>query len=132
GSYGLRGASALYGRRFASGLDLSFSGLWEGMDGQDLFYREYDSPSTNGGVAHHLDWEHRWGLQGAARRGEWRLRGYVASRTKAIPTGAFDATFDQPSSSRDDIRQVELRVDHPLSARARVMGRTYYTGYWYA
>lgn len=132
GSYGLRGASALYGRRFTSGLDLSLSGVWEGTDGQNLFYPEYDSPTTNGGIAHHLDWEHRWGLQSAVRRGEWRLRGYVASRTKAIPTGAFDATFDAPSSSRDDIRQVELRVDHPLSARARLMGRTYYTGYWYS
>lgn len=132
GSYGQRGASLLFGRRLPSGLDVSVSGLWQGWDGHDLFYPEFDAPATHDGVAHNLDWERAWGIQTAVRKGEWSFHARYGSRSKAIPTASYGSTFDAPSSTWDALGLAELRVEHPVSARARLIGRTYYQGYRYA
>ena len=69
GSYGARGGTLGYRGAPRTGLGVTLEGTWDGSDGQDLFYPEYDAPESNFGVAHNSDWERRWARQRRARRG---------------------------------------------------------------
>jgi outer membrane receptor protein involved in Fe transport len=96
GSYGARGGSLDYSGMIGRGAGLSIGGTWDGSDGQDLFYPEYDSPESNDGIAHNMDWERRWALLGALRGSGFTLHGRYSARTKAIPTGAFETDLTAP------------------------------------
>jgi len=54
GSYHRLIGSTAFGKEFGNGLDISFSGLWGDIKGQDHYYEEYDDPSANDGVAEGL------------------------------------------------------------------------------
>ncbi len=126
GSYGARGGSLEYRGGVGRGLGWSLSGTWDGSDGQDLFYPEYDSPENNGGIAHDMDWERRWAVLGALRGHGFTLHGRYSARTKAIPTGAFETDLvGDPSKTRDDYGFLELKVDHPLDDARQVTARAY-------
>jgi iron complex outermembrane receptor protein len=114
------------------GAGLSIGGTWDGSDGQDLFYPEYDSPESNGGIAHNMDWERRWALLGAVRGSGFSLHGRYSARTKAIPTGAFKTDLvGAPSKTRDEYGFLELRLDRPLDATRQITARTYLNTFRY-
>lgn len=52
----LQGAAA-FGKEWDNGMDVSISSLWGDIKGQDLYFPEYDAPSTNHGIAEGLDWD---------------------------------------------------------------------------
>jgi iron complex outermembrane receptor protein len=132
GSYGARGGSLDYRGVIGRGAGLSIGGTWDGSDGQDLFYPEYDSPESNGGIAHNMDWERRWALLGALRGSGFTLHGRYSARTKAIPTGAFETDLTgAPSKTRDDYGFLELKLDRQLDATRQVTARTYLNTFRY-
>ena len=69
GSFGSRGGSLDYRGGLRPGLGMFLGGTWDGSDGQDLYYPEYDSPEQNGGLAHNRDWERRWAFFGNLQMG---------------------------------------------------------------
>jgi outer membrane receptor for ferrienterochelin and colicins len=132
GSYGARGGSLQYRGSVGHGFGLSLGGNWDGADGHDLFYPEFDSPETNGGIAHDMDWERRWALLGALQGHGFTLHGRYSARTKAIPTGAYDTDLaGDPSQTRDDYGFLELRFDRPVDNSRRVTARAYVNAYRY-
>jgi outer membrane cobalamin receptor len=132
GSYGRRGASAVIDRRLKSGLGLMITGAWEASDGQDLFYPEYDAPTTHFGVAHNLDWERRWSVQTKAERGGLSFSGWLTRRVKAIPTGSYGMTFDaSPAQTGDSYGFAELKYEHDLDASKQVRIRGFVDRYAY-
>jgi iron complex outermembrane receptor protein len=132
GSHGARGGSIDYHGAIGRGAGLSIGGTWDGSDGQDLFYPEYDSPESNGGLAHNMDWERRWVLLGALRGDGFTLHGRYSARTKAIPTGAFETDLaGAPSKTSDDYGFLELELDRPLDATRQITARTYLNTFRY-
>jgi len=132
GSYGARGGSLGYRGAPRSGLSLSFEGTWDGSDGQDHFYPEYDAPESNFGVAHNTDWERRWSVNGALAGDGLTLHGRYSSRTKAIPTGAFETDFvGATSQTRDAYGFVELKLDRALDVARFLSARTYLNTFRY-
>jgi outer membrane receptor protein involved in Fe transport len=132
GSYGQRRGSAAFGRRTAGGADLELTGTWEGSDGQDLYFPEYDTPETNHGIAHNLDWERSSLVQGKASRGDWSLSGWSSSRSKAIPTGAYQTQFaGRTTRTIDRYAYAELKYDHVLDGSKRVRVRGFFDRYAY-
>ena len=130
GSYGQRSGSAVFGRRTEGGTDLELTGTWEGSDGQDPYYPEYDTPETNHGVAHNLDWERSALVQGKASRGDWSLNGWYSSRSKAIPTGSFGMQFDtKPTRTVDRYAYAELKYEHALDVSKRIRVRGFFDRY---
>jgi outer membrane receptor protein involved in Fe transport len=126
GSYGARGGSLEYRGAIGSNTGLSLAGTWDGSDGQDLFYPEYASPETNSGIAHDMDWERRWALLGALNMRGLTLHGRYSSRTKAIPTGAYETDLvGDPSTTRDDYGFLELKFDRPLDDARQIAARAY-------
>ncbi len=126
GSYGSRGGSLEYRGALGRGTGLSLTGTWDGSDGQDLFYPEYATAESNGGVAHFRDWERRWAVLGALRGNGIILHGRYSARTKAIPTGAYETDLTGVTSkTRDDYGFVELKVDRAVDDVRQVTGRAY-------
>jgi len=127
GSYGRRRGGAIFGKRFASGLDLSVSGLWGDVDGQRLYYKEYDALATNHGIAEHLDWDRYSSGMATAAWKRFTLQGCTSVRRKGIPTGAWGIDFDNDDAMTLDRRAfVELRFSDSWSADKHVMVRGYY------
>jgi outer membrane receptor protein involved in Fe transport len=132
GAQGRRGLSGVLARGSREGLDLALSGTWDATDGQDLYYPEYDSPATHNGVAHDLDWERRWQVHGRASRGDLSFSSMFTRRTKAIPTGAYDMTFDAgPASTLDSYGFAELAWNHSLDPGKRLRVRGFFDRYQY-
>lgn len=132
GSYGTRGGSLEYRGGLGRGAGLSVGGAWDGSDGQDLFYPEYDSPESNAGVAHDMDWERRWALFGSLRGEGLTLHGRYSARTKAIPTGAFETDLvGDPSSTRDDYGFLQLDLERRLDAAREITARAYLNTFRY-
>jgi iron complex outermembrane receptor protein len=133
GSYGRRSLEGLAGKRLSNGLGVMLGGLWDHTRGQDLYYREYDAPTTNSGVARDLDGERRAAVLGSLSWGDFRLHGRYGGRRKEIPTGAYEMVFDAPGPyTWDAYSFLELNYTRELSARIHLAARTYYTDYYYA
>ncbi len=132
GSYGRLGLHGVMGHRFHNGVGLMLSGLVDRSDGQDLFFPEYQSPSTNNGIAHDLDWEKRAAFLGSLSLGDLRLHGRYGSRRKAIPTASYGMAFDtRGAETWDRYGYLELDYDRQLNAHARISGRGYFNSYQY-
>jgi iron complex outermembrane receptor protein len=132
GSYGERGGTLQYRGPVGRGLGLSLVGSWDGSDGHDLFFPEYQQPGLSSGIAHDHDWERRWSVLGSMAGGGLTLHGAFSSRTKAIPTGAFDTDLNgTPNQTRDDRGFVELRFERAVDATRRVSARAYFNDYRY-
>jgi len=132
GSWGRRGASVLLGRRLQSGLGLALTATWDDTDGRNRFYPEYDAPDTHDGIAHNLDWEKRWMLQGKADRGDLSFSAWFSRREKGIPTGSYGMVFDASQSrTTDDYGFAELKYEHALDASKQLRVRGFVDHYGY-
>lgn len=129
GSYGARGGSLQYRGPLAGGFGVSVAGSWDGSDGHDLFYPEFEQAGFSG-VSHNHDWERRWGVLGSVAGNGVTLHGAYSSRTKAIPTGAYGTKLTgTPSQTRDDRGFLELRFEHEMDAARRLTARAYVNQY---
>lgn len=132
GSYGRVQAAAAFGKEFGDGVDLFVSGIGSDIKGQDQYYSEYDSPSTNNGIAHDLDWDRYYGILVTASYRGLSILGNLRSREKGIPTGAFDITFnDHGARTLDEQRFLEISYKRFFSAGKNVTIRGYYDHYEY-
>jgi len=73
----------------------------ERRPGHDLYFPEYDSPTTNHGVAQGMDDERANKLFVKARWSELTVTGGVSERVKDIPTAPYDALFNAPNPWTD-------------------------------
>jgi len=132
GSYGHVGGAAEFGRRENSGLDWSLSGQWADVQGQRLYFPEYDELATNYGFSENDDWDEYFGFVGSAQYKEVAIQGSFSNRTKAVPTGSYETEFDHDNSQTEDRRAfLECKIDHPWGNNRQLMGRLYYDHYHY-
>ncbi len=131
-TFGGRGAAAQFGHVFTNGLEVALSGFADEADGHDLFFPEFNSPSTHDGIAHALDWERRHGVLGKANYRGFTLEGRYSSRSKGIPTASFGQVFNDPAANTvDRWAFLELKYRRQLTPMTSLMVRGYYDGYWY-
>jgi outer membrane receptor for ferrienterochelin and colicins len=130
GSFGTRTGRAMYGRQFANGLDIAVAGQWWRSAGQDHFYRGFDDPETDGGVAEDLDWDDHYGVTASTTYGDLSLHGHFASRKKGIPTASYGVDFNDPrSETLDELGLVGLRYDRQIRAGQNLMLRSHLNYY---
>lgn len=91
-----------YGQRFSNGLELLASGTLYRSDGQDLYFPEYDDPTTNNGWAVDCDDEQAEQLFLKLRFGDVELLAAHADREKTVPTGAWETVFNDPGTMTGD------------------------------
>ena len=130
GSGGARQAVVAAGRPLGARASWAVSGLISRSDGNDLYYPEYDTPRTNHGVVHGLDWEDGISGIGSVRWNDLTAQVGYKSRAKGIPTGSFGSAFgDSRAMTVDESLWAELtaaaRLGSALSANSRLYADRY-------
>jgi len=101
--------------------------------GQDLYFREFDDPATNNGIAQGLDRDQATRYFVSASRGPFILQTAYVERDKEIPTAAYGTIFNDPRTHTTDLRSyVDLRFDQPILGTASIQSRVYFDRYWYS
>ncbi|NOY57996.1 MAG: TonB-dependent receptor [Calditrichaeota bacterium] len=132
GSYGRKSSSANVGKQFDNGLGIVLSGQWTDIKGQNLYYKEYNDPSTNNGMAMGLDWDKFYRYGATISFKEFKLQAFMNSREKGIPTGAWGVVFNNPhSKTLDENQQLQLEYSHSIGVDKNIMLRAYYDHYYY-
>lgn len=120
GSFGTYRGRALYGRRASSGVEFMVSGGFYGTRGQDLYFPEFDSPSTNNGRAVGMDGDRAGDLFAKLAYQGWSFQAGLQGRHKEVPTASFGTTFDDPRLETRDSRAFALaRYEHPFADLSR-------------
>ena len=91
-----------YGRKFSNGVEGLLSGSYYTSEGQRLFYKEFNDPATNNGVAEHSDDDQVYSVFGKLSWQDFTLQGAYSSREKGIPTGSFGTVFNDPRNQTVD------------------------------
>jgi iron complex outermembrane receptor protein len=121
-----------YGKTFANGLNMVASATHYRSRGQNLYFKEYDSPSTNYGVAHKCDGDKAVQLFSKLSFQDFILEGAFVSRTKTDPTGAYETVFNSPlTKNRDEWGFMDLKYEREFETGFTVMGRASYNRYSY-
>jgi iron complex outermembrane receptor protein len=132
GSNGYMKGGAALARVLANGVQLSVSGQASNIDGSDLYYSQYDNPATNNGIAHDLDWDHYYGVQGKMDAHEFKVQALWASRDKGVPTGAWGVDFNDPNAHTLDERgYLDVQYEHAFGANRSLLARAYANRYTY-
>ncbi len=130
GSFGYRRGAFNIGKEFANGFSFLVSLLARSIDGDDIYFPEYDDPETNSGVAENLDWDDSYGAFLTARKGNLSFLGRFSQREKGVPTGAYEVNFNDPAAqSLDREASLEIKYERRLGAAAAMMLRTYFDSY---
>jgi iron complex outermembrane receptor protein len=130
-SYGTYKSQLSYGHRFSNGLEMLLSGSYYSSHGQDaLYFPEFDSPSTNYGIAQNADHDEYGQLFANLSYGHFRLESVYGSREKGVPTGAYGSVFDDPGNRTVDTREyLDLQYERNFGSDRGVTGRVYYDRY---
>jgi iron complex outermembrane receptor protein len=132
GSYGSRRGAAQFGKEFANGVEMMIAGLWGDSKGQNHYYREYDDPATNNGVAQNLDGEKYAGAFANLDYKNWVMQGVFSSRRKAVPTASFETIFNDPAfETTDEHAFAEIKYAGAIAADKYLLWRGYYDYYCY-
>jgi iron complex outermembrane receptor protein len=117
-SYRARG---VYGRRAPGGLEYVIGGGFYRTNGPNLYFPEFDSPSTNNGVVNGLDGDRTADAFGKLTYQGWSFEAGIQGRTKEVPTASFETTFDDPRlTTRDGHAFAVAKYDHPFADLSRV------------
>ncbi|MBI5710585.1 MAG: TonB-dependent receptor [Candidatus Eisenbacteria bacterium] len=135
-SVGGWGGGAREGRGYASVAsarpgrpEWRISGSWLNARGPDLFFPEYDQPSSLAGRAIGLDGESAVGFLGSAEWSGLRLAAKFNERRKTIPTGAFGTVFGDPRNRTWDGHDfVELAGTRQVADELELHGRAWWDG----
>lgn len=127
GSAGHRQVTVAMGRNVGRGLELSGSALVGQSEGDAFYFAEYDDPVTNHGRTFGTDWDRTASALGTIRWGIAALRSGYVSRSKGVATGAYEATFHDPRTSRHEQNfWTELALTRQFRDQFRISGRLYY------
>ena len=120
------------GKKLANGVEYLFSGTSYASEGAPrLFYREFDAPETNRGIASHRDGDRFWSALGKVSYGDFTLQGGYVTRDKDIPTASYGSVFNVPSTTVDSRGYLELRYAHETAGGWSLSGRAGYDVYEY-
>jgi iron complex outermembrane receptor protein len=122
-----------YGNKFENGLDVVLSGSRYGSHGDSrLFYKEFNSPTTNFGVAEDADGEALGSFFGLLSFHGFTLAGGYNNREKQIPTAAFGTIFNTEDTKTIDKRGfLDLKYDRQFFNQLGFKGRIFYDYYYY-
>ena len=133
-SFGSYAGRLSYGKAFSNDVDVLVSASLSKSEGQDLYFAEFDDPSTNNGIAEDADRESSRKLFATVSKGGFSFHTSHYSREKGIPTAAFEMLFnDNRAQTVDAMTLASLgytrAFEKGASFSARVhAGRSTYVG----
>jgi len=130
-TYGTHEGHISYGKELSNGVELLLSGTVYDSHGQDqLFFKEFDNPATNNGIAVNADDDQFHQLFANIYWDGFTLQGLYGSRDKGIPTAAFGSIFNVTDTHTIDARgYLDLTYEHEFGHGWNLTSRTYYDQY---
>jgi outer membrane receptor for ferrienterochelin and colicins len=126
GSFDSWSGRVTFGKKLTNGLEFLLSGTVYNSEGPDrLFYREFNTPAQNNGVAHERDGDGFGSFFGSVSYKDFTLEGAYVDRVKNNPTAQFATTFNSPRLRTDDDRSYVIlkyahKFDYDIDASADV------------
>ncbi len=125
-------ARASFGKRYDNGLDLMLSATgYRSAGDRSLFFPEFDTPSTNNGIAVYRDADRAKSLLANLAFGDFNLRLLDGSRRKDVPTASFGTVFNGNEYTTDTRQYFDLKYQHQFDAGSEVTARLYQDFYGY-
>ncbi len=132
GSYGRALGSLVMGKEIGDDIEIAVTGQVGNIEGQNLFFKEYNYPSTNFGIAKKLDGDRFYGFLTNLSYKKLSIEAFRSSREKDVPTGAWDAPFNaRPSKSLDEWNFIETKYQDQIKNNLSLSVRGYYDFYFY-
>ncbi len=133
GTFDTRKGRLSYGRTFHNGADVLLSGSMYSSEGErTLFFKEFDDPSTNNGIAVGADADQFAKVLGRVTFGNLTLQALYGAREKAIPTASFGTVFNDPRTRTIEKQGfIDLQYDRRVRGRWDLSSRLYYDRYGY-
>jgi iron complex outermembrane receptor protein len=133
GSYDSYKGRFTYGDRFQNGLEFLISGSFFDSAGHDrLFYKEFNEPVTNNGIARDVDGERYYHLFTRSSLTDVTFQGGYTYRSKHIPTGSFGVVFNSRRNKTYDERgYVDLNYEHEFAQQLSLNARLHYDRFYY-
>jgi len=133
GSLGTYSGRLTIGDQLSNGFEYLFSASTYSSEGQKkLYYKEFNTPKNNHGIAFDLDSDHYWSSFGKVNYGDFTVQGGYITRKKDTPTASFSPIFNTPDYNVDSRGYIELRYDHTTDSGLGVTGRLHYDVYNYS
>jgi iron complex outermembrane receptor protein len=132
GSFDAYKVRASFGKAFTNGIQLLVSGTYYDDPGQDqLFYKEFNTPAQNNGIAQDMDADKYASTFGSLSYGDFNLQGAYNYREKINPTAQFTlTTFNDPRlETKDQQSYVELKYTHSFPEIVDVTARVHYDNF---
>jgi outer membrane receptor for ferrienterochelin and colicins len=128
GSFDTYKARVSYGKLYTNGLQMLLSGTYYDSHGQDrLFYKEFNTPNQNNGIAQDMDADKFASGFGSLSYSDFTLEGAYVSREKVNPTAQFSTTFNDPDlRTTDDRGYANLNFAHSFPDVVDLNVRLYY------
>jgi iron complex outermembrane receptor protein len=128
GSFDTYKARATFGKLFTNGVSLLLSGTYYDSAGQDaLFYKEFNTPAQDNGVARNMDGGSFESAFGSLGYGDVSLEGAFINREKVNPTAQYQTTFNDPHLKPTDQQgYATLRYVHSFDEVMDLAARVYY------
>ncbi len=113
------------GHEFASGVDAMVSASYYDSAGNEkLYFREFDAPESNNGIARDLDYERAWHVLTTLSYRDFVLSGAFNDRTRGIPNGSYGSYFNsQGSETWDRAGYVDLKFERDLPGDTHLLAR---------
>jgi iron complex outermembrane receptor protein len=129
GNIGLQRGGVTCGANWGADWSLMVSGQAERTRGEDFYFKEFDSPLTNGGMARGLDGDQSAGVLSQLTYKGFSMSAGVSSRTKDVPTAPFGVVFNDPRTQTVDAMQfLSLASETALSPTSTLNVRVYQSG----
>jgi len=120
-----------YGNVFGNGLDLLVSGTYYDRDGETLYYREFDDPSTNNGRVKNDDDDLK-SFFIKTSISDFALTAAHVGREKGIPTAPWDTVFgDRGTRTWDYDDLIGLTYQHDFPDDFSIQAKLSYNRYDY-
>lgn len=116
------------GHKFTNEVEILLSGTLYGSEGEDrLFYKEFNTPDQNRGVARGIDDDDFKSFFGTLSYRDFTLQGAFINREKVNPTAQFGTTFnDGRLRTIDERSYVDLKYNHEFENVGEVLARVHY------
>jgi outer membrane receptor for ferrienterochelin and colicins len=133
GSFGTYGSRLTYGHEFDNGVDLLLSGSYVDSHGPDrLYFKEFDNPLTNNGIAQNADGSNAGQEFGRLSYRGFTLEGAYGASEQGDPAAAYGTLFNDPANRiRVMTGYLDLSYQHKFGSDWGYVARIYYdnTGY---
>ena len=144
GSFDTYKTRVSYGKLYTNGVEVLLSGTYYDSGGQDrLYYKEFDSPALNRGVAQNLDGDTYGSFFGSLGYTDFTLEGAFNRRQKSNPTGQYSQTVDPTTQTllttfndprlrtTDERSYTAFKFAHSFPEVVDVTAQVYYDRYTY-